>query len=104
MARPCRLAIPSPTSIMNRATDHGPTPMSLDELRQRLGKEWPAIAKTAGQADSALARIAERVKCPAAGEGSIDSGDISVVVFGSLARGEWTTGSDVDWTLLIDGQ
>jgi len=25
-------------------------------------------------------------------------------VFGSLARGEWTEKSDVDWTLLLDGQ
>jgi hypothetical protein len=24
-------------------------------------------------------------------------------VFGSLARGEWTSGSDLDWTYLIDG-
>src|SRR3954453_4733377 len=30
--------------------------------------------------------------------------DTSIVVFGSLARGEYTAGSDVDWTLLIDGQ
>src|ERR1700761_1684413 len=30
--------------------------------------------------------------------------DTSIVVFGSLARGEYTPGSDVDWTLLIDGQ
>src|SRR6185295_11361298 len=30
--------------------------------------------------------------------------DTSIVVFGSLARGEYTEGSDVDWTLLIDGQ
>jgi len=28
----------------------------------------------------------------------------SLVVFGSLARSEWTTGSDLDWTYLIDGQ
>jgi predicted nucleotidyltransferase len=28
---------------------------------------------------------------------------IGLVVFGSLARGEWTNGSDVDWTLLING-
>ncbi|ACY14892.1 conserved hypothetical protein [Haliangium ochraceum DSM 14365] len=27
-----------------------------------------------------------------------------MIVFGSLARGEWTGGSDVDWTLLVDGQ
>src|ERR1700730_14742317 len=31
------------------------------------------------------------------------SPDTSLVVFGSLARGEWTTGSDLDWTYLIDG-
>jgi hypothetical protein len=30
-------------------------------------------------------------------------GDTAFVVFGSLARGEWTSGSDVDWTLLVDG-
>lgn len=32
------------------------------------------------------------------------SDDSSIVVFGSLARGEYTGQSDVDWTLLIDGQ
>jgi predicted nucleotidyltransferase len=31
------------------------------------------------------------------------SDDTSLVVFGSLARGEWTVGSDLDWTYLIDG-
>ena len=30
--------------------------------------------------------------------------DYDLVVIGSLARGEWTSGSDVDCTLLIDGQ
>jgi predicted nucleotidyltransferase len=32
------------------------------------------------------------------------SEDTSLVVFGSLARGEWTAASDLDWTYLIDGQ
>ena len=32
------------------------------------------------------------------------SEDTSLVVFGSLARDEWTLGSDLDWTYLIDGQ
>src|SRR3984893_15201310 len=32
------------------------------------------------------------------------SEDTSLVVFGSLARGEWTSGSDLDWTYLVDGQ
>jgi len=31
------------------------------------------------------------------------SDDTSLVVFGSLAREEWTSGSDLDWTYLIDG-
>jgi predicted nucleotidyltransferase len=31
------------------------------------------------------------------------SDDRSLVVFGSLARGEWTADSDLDWTYLIDG-
>jgi predicted nucleotidyltransferase len=32
------------------------------------------------------------------------SEDASLVVFGSLAREEWTSGSDLDWTYLIDGE
>jgi len=36
--------------------------------------------------------------------GKYASEDTSLVVFGSLARGEWTPGSDLDWTYLIDGQ
>lgn len=32
------------------------------------------------------------------------SEDTSLIVFGSLARGEWTSASDLDWTYLIDGQ
>jgi hypothetical protein len=34
----------------------------------------------------------------------LSSSDACIVVFGSLARKEWTSKSDVDWTLLIDGQ
>lgn len=33
----------------------------------------------------------------------LHSDDATVVVFGSLARDEFTNGSDVDWTVLIDG-
>src|ERR1039457_4265583 len=35
--------------------------------------------------------------------GKYRSEDTSLVVFGSLARGEWTSASDLDWTYLIDG-
>lgn len=34
----------------------------------------------------------------------LSSADADFVVFGSIARNECTIGSDVDWTLLIDGQ
>jgi predicted nucleotidyltransferase len=37
------------------------------------------------------------------GVGKYASDDSSLVVFGSLARDEWTSGSDLDWTFLIDG-
>jgi predicted nucleotidyltransferase len=36
--------------------------------------------------------------------GKYTSEDTSLVVFGSLARGEWTSKSDLDWTFLIDGE
>jgi predicted nucleotidyltransferase len=33
----------------------------------------------------------------------VTASDTSIVVFGSLARFELTSGSDIDWTLLLDG-
>jgi len=36
--------------------------------------------------------------------GRYSSEDTSLVVFGSLARGEWTSKSDLDWTYLVDGE
>jgi predicted nucleotidyltransferase len=36
--------------------------------------------------------------------GKYASEDTSLVVFGSLARGEWTGSSDLDWTYVIDGE
>lgn len=76
--------------------------MSLDELRNKTGKQWAAIAKAKTDALRHLEQLRNLVR----GGGSsttIDSEDISVVAFGSLARQEWTSGSDVDWTLLVDG-
>jgi hypothetical protein len=35
---------------------------------------------------------------------SLVPADTALVVFGSIARGEFTAASDVDWTLLVDGQ
>jgi hypothetical protein len=76
--------------------------MSLYKLRKQCGREWPAIAKAKESAVFKLDFIRQNI-LQAAGSSPLDSEDISVVVFGSLAREEWTSGSDLDWTLLIDG-
>jgi predicted nucleotidyltransferase len=76
--------------------------MSLEELRQKFGKEWPALAKARLAAGARFEQIRKIVR-EGAGGTSFDSGAVAVVVFGSLARYEWTSGSDLDWTLLIDG-
>jgi len=57
------------------------------------------------QARGAAKRIREELDSLLTRElGKYVSEDASLVVFGSLARGEWTSGSDLDWTYLIDGQ
>jgi predicted nucleotidyltransferase len=69
----------------------------LQRLAQRLGHSWPHLeiaekftAETRARLDASL-----REDVPS---------DTSFVAFGSLARGEYTGGSDLDWTLLVDGQ
>jgi predicted nucleotidyltransferase len=75
--------------------DHVHSP--IDELSQRLQVRWPWIAAARQSAIKKLGDLNEAL----AGETSADT---SVVVFGSLAREEFTQGSDLDWTLLVDGQ
>jgi predicted nucleotidyltransferase len=56
-------------------------------------------------ARAAAAEIREELDRLLSGEiPKYTSEDTSLVVFGSLARGEWTSASDLDWTYLIDGQ
>jgi hypothetical protein len=69
----------------------------LQRLGEKLGAHWPGIAR-------ARAATAERMRQLHVGLAEFTSEDASVVVFGSLARGEYTSGSDLDWTLLVDGQ
>src|SRR6266568_1156582 len=66
-------------------------------LQARLGEEWPAINRARTRAGQTGKKLEETVK-------GLSSSDASIVVFGSLARAEWTSKSDVDWTMLIDGQ
>src|SRR6266853_704957 len=74
------------------------TPLDPITLLQRyVGEEWPALSRARTKAIDTSERLENTLK------GSYSS-DVSIVVFGSLARKEWTSKSDVDWTLLIDGQ
>jgi predicted nucleotidyltransferase len=64
------------------------------------GNRWTAIVEAraeAGRRRDELLKLVER-------EGSEFRPDMNLVVFGSLARAEWTSGSDIDWSLLVDGQ
>lgn len=61
------------------------------------GMVFPMIAEARSNASRVRQLLLETFQ-------DYSSADADLVVFGSLARGEWTSGSDVDWTLLIDGQ
>jgi predicted nucleotidyltransferase len=78
-----------------------PKPMAeatsnIDRLEQRLQADWKHIKAARNLA------VAKRAELRSALDG-LDSQDTSIVVSGSLARDEFTEGSDIDWTLLIDG-
>jgi predicted nucleotidyltransferase len=70
-------------------------PISL--LERRVGEQWPDINRARKNAIDKKRAIEKTLT-------GLSSTDASIVVFGSLARQEWTKKSDVDWTLLIDGQ
>ena len=73
----------------------------LHALEASLGCSWPAITKASKAAAEEFAGL-ERLILPAPGRSLAE--DVSLAIFGSLARGEWTSKSDLDWVLLIDGQ
>jgi predicted nucleotidyltransferase len=70
----------------------------INALAEAVGADWPMIRRAREQAQENKSRLV------AALSDLVSREDMSVVVFGSLARNEVTSGSDTDWTLLIDGQ
>ncbi len=76
--------------------------MSLDELKKRCGRGWPAIDRARVAAEEKIVTLRRLLEQEESTRGKLDSEDISIVVFGSLARCEWTSSSDLDWTFLID--
>ena len=69
---------------------------AVDELAQRLGASWTNIASARSAAAQKLAEYSQALA-------DRWSPDAAIVFYGSLARHEWTSGSDVDWTLLVNG-
>ena len=65
------------------------------KIEKRLGCDWSAVRAAKKQANKKAEKLDSLLK-------GISPGGASIIVFGSLARGEWTAKSDVDWTLLID--
>ena len=87
-----------PTRAYSRKDAEEKTPtMQIEQLEQKLGCNWPAIKKAKDTTQNRRRILEEAFK------GQVAS-DTSVVLFGSIAREEMTSGSDADWILLVDGQ
>lgn len=82
-------------------TDAPSPPSPLTELAGRCGRSWPTIFAASKQAQAVSAELAQRVT---GSTPPLIPADTSLIVFGSLARREWTQKSDLDWTVLVDGQ
>lgn len=67
----------------------------FDRLAKKCGKSWSNILRARQCTDEYLKKLEALQK--------FSSENTSIVVFGSFARRELTLGSDVDWSVLIDG-
>jgi hypothetical protein len=71
----------------------------IAELERATGSTWPAIARAAAAAVAKRTALVDEITAS-----KLVPPDSTFVMFGSLARNEVTIGSDLDWTLLVDGQ
>lgn len=69
---------------------------AIEELETVLGADWAALRAARVNARGLRSGLAEKLA-------NLAPEDTTIVVFGSVAREETTSGSDLDWTLLIDG-
>jgi predicted nucleotidyltransferase len=68
-------------------------------LENATGSRWTAIKAAADAATEKRRALADHLA-----KAKLVPPDTTFVMFGSLARNEVTAGSDLDWTLLVDGQ
>ena len=69
---------------------------ALATLEARLGANWSAIRTARRKTEEIVATLSDALS-------DLDDSSFSIVVTGSLGRGEATEGSDADWVLLVDG-
>jgi len=69
----------------------------IERLEQKVGRAFPHVMGARELARSTLAELRALLA-------GLEPEDTSIIVFGSFARGEYTRGSDIDWTLLVDGR
>jgi hypothetical protein len=69
---------------------------TVELLEQRLKADWSHLRLARERANDTIAKLRSALK-------GFDSADTVIVASGSLARKEFTSGSDIDWTLLVDG-
>lgn len=70
---------------------------SVWELERRTESQWNFLRSACQEAETTIKKLSDALAEKFASQ------DYSVVVFGSLARREFTESSDLDWTLLVDG-
>lgn len=80
------------------------SPESINPSTDYVGKLLRRSNRSAEHLDTARRKATEVADSLRERLAEFSSDDYDAVAFGSLARREWTSGSDVDWTLLIDGQ
>ncbi|MRG91368.1 nucleotidyltransferase domain-containing protein [Polyangium spumosum] len=69
----------------------------IQRLEAKADRAFPHVHAARDLSAQTLGRLRELLQ-------GQDPEDASIVVFGSFARGEYTAGSDIDWTLLVDGR
>ena len=70
----------------------------LNDFEAKTSNKWNNIQIAHDKTIEKIALIKNLFKEP------LSNTDVDMIVYGSLGRKECTEGSDVDWTLLIDGQ
>src|SRR5687768_9137333 len=71
---------------------------ALDTIRGSDSSRWNNIARAEALSDQKRSELNELL-----GD-LLTTDECSIIIFGSLARNEYTAGSDLDWTVLVDGR